>query len=178
MARNGYLPPYPIIARSDSIFPSEKEFCPNGRSFPQRKADFAASEKEFARTERSFPQRKADFAASEKEFARTERSFPQRKADFAASEKEFCPDGKKFSTTESGFCGIGKGICPDGKQRTQKVPERKTNPAGMTVPPGLNINPASTPFYGPILPDKGRWAGMLKHVVSKRNSSYKLYDYL
>ena len=48
----------------------------------------------------------------------------------------------------------------------------------MTVPPGLNINPASTPFYGPILPDKGRWAGMLKHVVSKRNSSYKLYDYL
>ena len=53
MARNGYLPPYPIIARSDSIFPSEKEFARAERSFPQRKADFVASEKEFARTENS-----------------------------------------------------------------------------------------------------------------------------
>ena len=185
MARNGYLPPYPIIARSDSIFPSEKEFARAERSFPQRKADFAASEKEFARTERSFPQRKADFAASEKEFARTEEVFHNGKQILRhrkrnlPEQKEVFHNGKRILWHRKRNLPGRKEVFHNGKRilwhRKRNLPGRKTaNTEGSRkkdesrrddCSPGIEHQPRLYPI---LWADTTRQGPMGRYVEARR----------
>ena len=164
MARNGYLPPYPIIARSDSIFPSEKEFARAERSFPQRKADFAASKKEFARTERSFPQRKADFAASEKEFARTEEVFHNGK-QILRHRKRNLPGRKEVFHNGKRILWHRKRNLPGRKTANTEGSRKKDESRRDDCSPGIEHQPRLYPI---LWADTTRQGPMGRYVEARR----------